>query len=153
MTYLKNAWDSLSSKQLQGYRSIKDLPIGIWWDVCSTNDRSLLLGGDWEALNREFIEVFGVNETYKEHLQLLRDIAILRLEKIIYEDASYQTLIDIKQFELKQLGEAKGATVEEVRAYISKEMGFRIDEKTVTVYEYYSYLKLLEKQNRNGKKD
>ncbi len=165
---LKRDWSRLSLRESQPnlYCSIDELPIYNWWKVNQTKDYSyllkdksivcdeIILKNTWELLYREFLSTFGISESFKDYLELIRDIEILKLEKAIEQEEYLQTFIDIKEAELSEIVDQKNEDkFDKVRAYISKFMAFRIDEKVVTVKEYYGYLKLLEESAANGKKD
>lgn len=140
------------------YNSIDELPVNIWWKIHETKDCSLLKKGvsgvadellteKWNVLNRDFIKEFGINNEFQQYLELLRDIAILKMEKVISEDRKTDLFLKVKEDELEQINKGSKSSWSTTTAFLSKEMGFKIDVAKDSVKEYYSYLKLISKQN------
>lgn len=144
------------------YLSIEDLPIYNWFKIHETNDRSYLikegnkrwatdkaLNDAWGRVFSEFIDTFGISDSFREILSLKRDIMQHRLRLEYSGDGTNKTFIKIKELHLSELLQEEGGEkkVNEVKVYIEKFVGFRIDEKTTSVKEYYTYLKVFADSN------
>ena len=55
----------------------------------------------WENINDEIINYVGISEDYKSILRIKKAIALMKVEMIMTGDKSNETLIEIKQLELK----------------------------------------------------
>jgi hypothetical protein len=157
----------LFTRKLEHYTGIEDLPIWNWFKINETNDltyllhkRRLVTVNEKEYLTKlfsniyeDFTNTFGINETLQKVMSLKRDIAVLQLDISINGDTSRQTFIDIKIQELndiiKNSENEKNTTV---KAYLDKYMGFFIDEKKISVKDYYSYLELLKQEAKATEK-
>jgi hypothetical protein len=154
-------------KDIAHFKDIDDLPVWNWFKINETDDLTFLLVEQrttsakekdylrrvFEKIYENFINTFGINEMLKRVLELRRDIAVLKLEMAIHNDGSRQTFIDIKEQEFKGiLLEAEKEKNTTIKAYLDKYMGFRIDEKTVSVKDYYGYLALLKDESESTKK-
>lgn len=105
----------------------------------------------WELIYDEYIDTFGISDDFREYLDTKRKIAIHQADLIITGDRSLETFIEIEQVKLESLFNRKTKqNINEVKVYVEKYMGFRLDEKTVSVKEYYTYLYALQKQNKRG---
>jgi hypothetical protein len=146
------------------YLSIDELPIYNWWKIHENGDMNQLVKGKgkvtnaklaevWAMLYDEFIDTFGVNEDFREYLELKRDIEILKIDMILDGDMSLQTMIEIKEFEMaKSFDKETKSNYNEVKVYVEKYMGFRLDEKTTSTKDYYTYLKTIEKEAKKSVK-
>ena len=141
------------------YRSVDELPVYNWFKLHETGDLIYIVkrgwcsgaarAESWDKCYRSFFDTFGVSDDFREYLELQRDIAILKADKVVDGDASLQTKIDIKEMLLAQMLETKTKKkLNEVKVFVEKWMGFRLDERVVTVKEYYTYLYALEKETK-----
>ena len=150
------------------YKDIDDLPVWNWFKINETDDITYLLHEKRKVNSKEqdylqrifqkiyakFIDTFGMNDMLRRVLELRRDIAVLQLEKSINNDSSRQTFIDIKEAELKGIIlEAEKETNTNIKAYLDKFMGFHIDERKISVKDYYSYISLLKREAELTQKD
>lgn len=141
--------------KMQWYKSIDELPIFNWFKIQDTNDvswmmikkkkmttyRLLVLNKAFSDCQAEYLDAFGVNETYKKILMLKWQISVLRSEMVIHEKRTNKVFIDLKEIELKGiLSESKKTETGNVRVMIEKHMGFKLNEKEITVKEFYEYL-------------
>lgn len=144
--------------KLDCYRSIDDLPVKNWFKIQETDDISYLLKTNevlneeqkkelnlvFEDIYREFINLFGISDDLYTILSLRREIAVLKLDLYLNSDPSIQTFIDIAEQQLQSvLAKHEKTTVHQLKASVEKYMGFRIDDKTVTVKEFYAYIELI----------
>lgn len=144
------------SKQLDCFKSIDDLPIKAWFDIHKTGDYRLLLKNIitinkedfsklyelWQVLYNEYIEKFGLSETFKDDLNKQIEIAKLKATYMITGKKHLRTQIRIKEEELKSenKGESKPFELESLLAKMSKYYGFKLESRELTVTQYYSYL-------------
>lgn len=153
---------NLFDRSLHNFNSIEDLPIYNWQKVNQTSDLTYLLkvrrpisGKEseqlkniWQNIFDEFIDTFDVPEYMKTILSLRRDIECLRVDMYIEKDRTLSAIIQVKELELKNLlGNDKIDNVNETTAHIEKYLGFRIDENICSVKKYYTYVKMIEKEN------
>jgi hypothetical protein len=167
---------SLSSKiyklltiKLEHYKSISDLPIYNWFKIHETNDlkylliapskvgfrRSKELNEAFSLIYDEFIDTFGVSDDLRKITELRRDIRILEIDMYLENDLSKETFIDIKKAEIDAIINSKEKDrLNDVKGYVEKYMGFHLDERTTTVKDYYTYIKIMsdeaKKQPKNG---
>ena len=101
-------------KPLDCFESIDDLPIKAWFNIHKTGDyRSLLkevitideedfdrLFDLWKVLYDEYIERFGLSESFKDDLNKQVEIAKLKADLIITGKRHLRTIIRIKEEEL-----------------------------------------------------
>lgn len=156
-------------RKIKYYESIKELPIERWFKLAETNDlrwllkekkqrlrlrESVKLQGAYELIYQEYMNKFGVNEQLIRVMELKRDIAVLKLDMAINEDPTRETFIDIKEAELKVLmdGNNKSNSIN-MKAYIEKYMGFYLDTKVITVEDFYSYMEIIDKENKQAEKN
>jgi hypothetical protein len=148
----------LSSKYFQKryYQSVEELPVWNWWKIHETRDlkyllkqnKKLTLHADaiFDKIYSEFISIFGVGENYKQYLEKLKEIAIAEIDMVLYKDPSMETFIDIMKVELEEIKNANsGGTYMDTAIAVEKSMGFKLNTKEISVKEYYSYIKSLEK--------
>jgi hypothetical protein len=100
----------------------------------------------FEEIQRQIVNRFGISESYMEVLDLRKEIAILQLEMAITDDKFNKTWINIKETELKQLQQRKSSTTDEIKDYLEKYKGFHLSLHTITVAEWFSYVKNYSKQ-------
>lgn len=100
-----------------------------------------LLNDTFIKLQREFVDVFGLNDTIKRIYDLKRDIQILKIEVYIEGDRTRIPFIKMKESEMNDIisGMEKNEKVN-FKAHIEKFMGFKIDERTTTVFDYHNYI-------------
>lgn len=153
-------------KKLQVWKSIEDMPAFNWFKLHETNDLAYILINyssklsvnqkeklniQLQKLTFEFIDAFGISEEYRRILTLQKDIAAYRCERILNNDESVLTLIEIAEIELKDLTKVNPKqNIYQMKAAIEKISGHRINIKEVSVAEYYGYLKFSEESVKNG---
>lgn len=153
----------LSSLRRKAYCTPDELPIYNWWQIQATQDVSFLLRTrhqvntlDKQALNvifgelfDKYIERFGFNDTtilvYRKKAELIR----LKSQRIMYEDNSLCTFIDILEYEIAEIEgkeKADGAAFDffKIKGYVDKFMGYAINPHEVSVTEFYNYIKMMQ---------
>ena len=138
------------------YQSIEELPIWNWWKIHELKDFKYLLKKKgkvtkhaeviFDALYSDFIRIFGVGESYKKYLEKLVEIELAEIQMVLTKDYSIETFIDIMKVELDEIKMAnEGGTYMDTAIVVEKNMGFKLNLREISVFEYYSYIKSLEK--------
>jgi len=107
----------------------------------------LFLKKIWFQLYDEYIKMFGFSENFKNIFKKQKEIALLKVRKIVTGDKIYQTFIEIAEIEFQKLLKANSSNYDffEMKAIMQKYLGFVIDVHKTSVSEYYSYIKLINK--------
>lgn len=145
------------------YISIEELPVYNWWKLHEKNDFKQVLRNEKDnidgrvvevvkELQNEFIAIFGIDENYAAFLRKQIQIELLKIRVVKTGDRSLENQIDILEIELEELTnreEDKGLNTATIA--VEKWMGFKLDTKKISTFEYYSYIKAIEKAT-NGRK-
>lgn len=103
----------------------------------------------WENIMTEYVERFGFSEQFIEIARKKKEILGHMVDMIVDGDKSRQAFIDMCNLELTEMTkDSESAGFDEMKACVVKGMGVTIDPMRTTVSEFYSYVKLLEKQNK-----
>ncbi len=162
MKLLKKFYQWLSKKQekpLQDkyFTSIEDLPVWNWWKLHEKNDFKTVLRRSKDKidnrvievvkeLQNEFIETFGVDENYASFLRKQIQIELLKIKILKTKDRIYENDIDILEIELEELTNKEyDKGINSATISVEKWMGFKLDVKKISTFEYYSYIKAIEK--------
>ena len=158
-------------KKNKYYKSIETLPVWNYWMVAETEDYKYLIESDnynkkfktninklvaiWDGISCEYMNYFGINNTYKELLMLKREIILneyiwtSRREPIARVYAR-EAKKELENLELNSLNEKPQDQV----FFIEKEMGFKVDPKKISLKDFYSYVnninKMAKQINKNG---
>lgn len=156
---------SFFESKIDCYKSIDDLPKYNWDKINESNDYSWLLkkkfklndkqkkylGGIWENILAEFIDTFGIPEKMKEILELKREIFVLKCQLHLDGDKLLKNFINVAEFKLRKLIEKdKGQTTGQVKVYVEKYLGFKLNEKETTVREFFEYIEVLKQQAKQN---
>lgn len=149
------------------YNSIEDLPVFNWFKIHETQDFSYLIKNReearkydenhineiWLKIYSEYLDNFGFNDRFKAYLEAKRELEILKIDYSITKDQYFLTFIEVKEAEIKKEFDkhTKGDYLE-LKAYLEKFMGFKLNISEVSVKEYYNYLVILTKENEQRKK-
>jgi len=139
------------------YPDLNTLPIANWWKINSTNNYAYLLRvnrdvseqeytileGKYDNLMEDYIIRYGMNDQLNDVLEKQREIALMRIDLILKNDPSLQTLIEVAEIELNELVKSQeGMSYQTLKAIIDKVMGFQINENTTSVVQFQSYIEL-----------
>ena len=143
------------------YSSIEDLPIYNWWKIHSTGDLTQLCIGSkvkvdlkkleelWRNIYDQYIKAFGIGDSFLNYVLKQNEIALLQIRRWEEDDRSIETLIEVAEIELKELSLSESGDFYEVKAGIERALGIaRIDVKQCSVVEFYTYIKILNKDGR-----
>ncbi len=157
-----------TSKALKYYNSIEDLPLKNWFKIQKTNDivwllhkqikvsikQKIQLDRAFYIIWKEFINTFGISDAMQKILELRRDIQVLKSDMYLRKDRSRLGLIRVKERELKSLtDDTNKKEFDNTQAYVAKFMGFKIDENTTTVKEYYGYMEIMKQAIKEAEKN
>lgn len=145
------------------YTSIDYMPVYNWfkciedkrYQFCMVNPKhfkdSILAKAKaaFSKIYAEYVDTFGVAESLQDIIAKENEILCLKIDKAITGDAFLETMIEIKQIELADLLKEKPTKTNFAKVAIEKYMGFRLNEREVTVREYYDYLNVIKSEN-NG---
>jgi hypothetical protein len=142
------------------YKGIDDLPLYNW---IKCNDGYLKFTRKnetgspemdvvtWQNIYNEYLNEFGLSETYKRMLNAMKKKAILELDFVLTGDRFKLTEIEIEETRLKAMLQngGKGMTIEESLIYISKWLGTWLNTKQITVREYFNLIEQYGKANKS----
>ena len=141
------------------WESINDMPL-YNWIKCNDGDlkytRTTRYGNSvkdlasWETLYNEYLKEFGLNERYKKYLEAQKKRALLQCEYIIKKNKFKLTEIEIQTQRIKDLEMyfGSGQKIEVILTWLGKFLGYKVDQKTTTVTEYFTILEQYGKANK-----
>lgn len=146
-----------SPDKLELYTDIADFPIFNWFKCIDTKDYSYAMINRKECnahqLNEcmeafsdlycQYVDMFGISEHLQEIINLQNQILVHKIDMALTNDRSINMFIKIKEIELNDLLNVKQSKVNTSKIAIEKYLGFRLNEKEVTVKEYYEYLEAI----------
>jgi len=136
------------------------MPIYNWIKILETTDLKWLfkegkgrvtkrLSEHWLNLQQQYIDEFGLDESYKEQLRVMRKLTLLNLEYVEKKDRFLLNLIKMSESDLNQLQQKQGVKFFEMLDHVEKYKGYSIDPHTTSVMKWYYSLKNMS----NGKAD
>lgn len=144
------------------YESIEDMPIYNWFKVNNGDMRFMLIKQTakydgkkareyFDKIYSEYIDVFGISESYLKVIELKKQISVLNIEMAITGDRILKNFIKMAQIELNQINSKTNKTnTNEVKVHLEKYLGFRLNEKETSVKEYYTYLNVMANDSRKA---
>lgn len=146
-------WLRLSKRR---YSSIDNLPWWNWRKVLETGDRKYLfkninynltveqypfLYKSWIGIYDEYMIQHGTTQRYKDWIRLRKKKGLLCCEYLINQKGIVKLKIKAAEKELEDF-EKQGSEVNylQVITKLSEKVGFRFNEKEVTVSEVFTYL-------------
>lgn len=101
----------------------------------------------FELLMDEYYEDFGLGEDYKRVLELMVEIAKVQCKYCIDENEFLLNRVTILKTELNDILERPvEGTLDDCLVYLSKWLSFRLDQKAISVREFYKYLEAYKKE-------
>ena len=105
---------------------------------------------NWKLLYNEYLKDFGLDRRYKKYIEAQKKRAILQSEYIITKEKFKLTEIEIESQKLKDLeihfGEGK--KIELILTWLGMFLGYKLDQKSTTVKEYFVILEEYGKANK-----
>ena len=139
--YYRNDW----------WGTIEEMPIYNWIKICETGDLKYIYkkGGrvsektalHWLDLQQQYIDEFGLDEDYKKQLRIIKELTRLNCDYVLKRDRFLLNLIKIKEAELNTVNIQKAYGFYQIKDYVEKYKGFKVDPKKTTVIEWFYALK------------
>ena len=127
------------------------MPIYNWIKILETSDLNYIFISEgivasqaknhWLDLQQQYIDEFGLDETYKQRLRLMEQLRCFNIEFVLTRDRFILNLIKICEGDIKILDTGKVVRFFEMLDHVEKYKGFSIDPHTTSVMKYYYTLK------------
>lgn len=101
----------------------------------------------FNACYAEFIDTFGISPELAEIIRIKNKILMLKIDIALTGDKSLENFIEIEEIQLNERLEVKQTKTNTYKVAIEKYLGFRLNEKEVTVKEYYEYLQAIKENH------
>ena len=158
MTSLKKQGNSYKA-----YDSIYTMPIDIWLKVHDTSDLNLImiegnpseveLAESWQKCYNEYISEFGVNEQFKMFLELKRQLIYATIDAALDPSSINTTLQSIAKHDHDTFFDNnEKVNFNLVYARVEKHIGFKLNRKETTVFDFYNYSRLLQEDIKEAQK-
>jgi len=104
----------------------------------------------WKKLYDEYLKEFGLDVRYKKYLEAQRKRALLQSDYVITKERFKLTEIEIQSQKIKdlELHFAEGKKIEVILTWLGMFLGYKVDQKTTTVKEYFVILEEYGKANK-----
>jgi len=108
----------------------------------------------FKEMFEDYINRFGLSDEFLSILEKKKSIALKKIDLLLSGDGSMKTLIEVEEYQLSVMTAEpeKKTSFTEVKSYIEKYFGFRLDMKQITVVEFYTYLQIIKENGRKGNK-
>lgn len=144
------------------YKSIKETPLYNWIQICegkfefilinindSNNTKESEYEQAWNDLYDDFLKERGLSRYNLNLYREMKQLAILECDYVITGDEFKLTQIEIQKEKIKMLNQnSNGISTEKSLIYLSKWLGYRLNWKEISVYEYYLMLEEYGKANQ-----
>lgn len=135
------------------YDSIRNCPLSVWNQISETGDVRFLYRGGWyrkkkalqayQRIQSEYISEFGIPSFYRDYLKEMGRAA-WEWSKVWNGEPWRKPVAMIREAQAKgKLDLMPKQSFITSLAQVSKGMGYRIDPKKITVWEFYGYVKAL----------
>jgi len=144
------------------YDSIYNIPAYLYFDVLKTANYKLL--GDyseddqvhiWNQINIEKYNEFGLSHFEREIIRFKKDILNISIDIAVTKDRSLNGTKTHLERQLNEIvsGIDNGTEQKfgEKCAIISKYLGFHLNSREITLYDFLNYTKIIEKENNHGR--
>ena len=142
------------------YKSVDEMPLYNWHNCMEGEYKYVRLDEKEDAKNVEmfekvyadYVDKFGIDNKFKQQIELIKKIAILQCEYLIIKNRFKLTQIEVENTKLEAIKKETGVgmTLQQTLIHLSKWLGYRLDWKQVSVSEYYTILNESSKQAKNG---
>ena len=107
---------------------------------------------NWKKLYNEYLKEFGLDVRYKKYLEAQKKRALLQSEYVITKERFKLTEIEIESQKIQDLEMhfAGGKKIEVILTWLGMFLGYKLDQKTTTVKEYFVILEEYGKANQKG---
>ena len=105
---------------------------------------------NWKRLYNEYLKEFGLDTRYKKYLDAQKKKALLQSQYVITGERFKLTEIEIQEQRIRDLEVhfAGGKKIEVILTWLGMFLGYKIDQKTTTVKEYFVILEEYGKANK-----
>lgn len=105
---------------------------------------------NWKKLYNEYLKEFGLDVRYKKYLEAQKKRALLQSEYVITKERFKLTEIEIESQKIQDLEMhfAGGKKIEVILTWLGMFLGYKLDQKTTTVKEYFVILEEYGKANK-----
>jgi len=150
-------------RKLPYYNSIKEIPVYnfdevckgvegcldyLWKDKDSVTDKQkedIDLVSIWKSIHNEYINEFRWSSRYEDYTLIRIHAVRLLAESVETGDKSKRSLARARfQDAENMMSELKPLSLSDICARAAKFMSFPIDVMTVTAYQFYGYVKLMQ---------
>jgi hypothetical protein len=106
----------------------------------------------FKKVKAEFIETFGIDKRYEKYLDKVYKLELLRIDMALTGDKSKKIFADILELELEDL-----LNTDEIKVHnhgivhVEKYVGFKLNPRITSTYDFYGYVQELEKQVKHAK--
>jgi hypothetical protein len=143
------------------FENIDEIPVHNWFKIAETNDMKFMLKKNkskfdrskalkkYEELQRQYFEEFGFGESYEKTLMTRANIVSLKIEKLITGNDFLINFIKQAEIDLNDsFRNAEKINILETKIHIEKYIGFRLNDRDVSVKEFYTYLNVMSKDSK-----
>lgn len=103
----------------------------------------------WRQMIDQYIARFGFSESFLEIFRKEKEVVSLKLQRIANSDKTLNAFIGIAEAELSQIKEqSKSGSFDALLAAVDKFMGYSIDPMRCSVSKFYSYVAMMDRQNK-----
>ena len=105
---------------------------------------------NWKKLYNEYLKEFGLDVRYKKYLEAQKKRALLQSVYVITKERFKLTEIEIESQKIQDLEMhfAGGKKIEVILTWLGMFLGYKLDQKTTTVKEYFVILEEYGKANK-----
>ncbi len=150
-SYLSNLWLNL-----------EEMPINNWRLILETGDLKYLFKSKkgrvsnrciehWDTLQQEYLDEFGLDETYKQLLRFQNKLMQLNLDFVISRDRFLLNLIKMTEADIDNLKSNEEIKFYDMLDHVEKYKGFAIDPDKYSTKKWYYSLKNLSKNGEENK--
>lgn len=159
--WLKSLEYRLSNRYYDG---LEDLPVLNWWKLHETEDLKWLVKNGkktnlfavkrFKKIKSDFIDEFGIDKRFSKYLDKIWELELIKIDIAITGDRSQTIFANMLEVEIEDLLNEKEIKVHNHGVmHVEKFVGFKLNTKETTVYEFYSYIKEIEKQLKHAKEN
>jgi len=146
------------------YTSIRELPVYYWNMISETGDLTLLYKDEgglearlvdlWEDLQQQHLDEFGISQQMISYERLLIKLAKLQIKYVLSSPRDRTLLIHIKiaRNEIAQRNKIKAMKFGRLMVIVQKYLGFQINPRTYSTYDWYYTLKMIASENKKTDK-
>jgi hypothetical protein len=140
------------------YDSIEEMPLYNWHKCINGDYYYVRVDGKqhdlvecekaFKSVYDTYMEKFGIDKKFKDQVDIIKKIAFLQCDYLITKDQFKLTQIEVENAKLEMFKKdtSNNVTLQTTLIYLSKWLGYRLDWKEVSVFEYYTLLEESSKQ-------